>query len=69
MLRNAIKGVPCVQTSVPFRNAIKTSRLQKVVYIGLSFSVLAAKCQNGKSCDGSWSHVARLSHEKRERVW
>jgi len=31
-LRNAFKGVACVQTSVPFRNAIKISCLQKVVY-------------------------------------
>ena len=40
--RNAIKGVACAQTSVPFRNAIKTSRLQKVVYtyVSLSFSAL-----------------------------
>ena len=42
MLRNAIKGVACVQTSVPFRNAIKTSCLQKVVYtyVSLLFSAL-----------------------------
>ena len=42
LLRNAIKGVACVQTSVPLRNAIKTSCLQKVVYtyVSLSFSVL-----------------------------
>ena len=32
-LRNAIKGVACAQTSVPFRNAIKTSYLQKVAYL------------------------------------
>jgi len=30
--RNGIKGVACVQTFVLFRNAIKTSCLQKVVY-------------------------------------
>ena len=42
MLRNAIKGVACVQTSVPFRNTIKTSCLPKVVYtyISLLFSAL-----------------------------
>ena len=28
--RNASKGVACAQTSVPFRNAIKTSCSQKV---------------------------------------
>ena len=40
--RNAIKGVACAQTSVPFRNAIKTSCLQKVVYtyVSLLFSAL-----------------------------
>ena len=39
--RNAIKGVACAQTSVPFRNAIKTSCLQKVVYTYVSlFSAL-----------------------------
>ena len=30
--RNGIKGVACVQTFILFRNAIKTSCLQKVVY-------------------------------------
>ena len=41
--RNVIKGVACVQTSVPLRNAIKISCLQKVVYtyVSLSFSALA----------------------------
>ena len=41
-LRNAIKGVACAQTSVPFRNAIKTSCLQNVVYtyVSLSFPAL-----------------------------
>ena len=41
-LRNAIKGVACAQTSVPLRNAIKISSLQKVVYtyVSLLFSAL-----------------------------
>ena len=37
-LRNAIKGVACVQTSVLFRNAIKRSCLQKFVYTYVSLS-------------------------------
>ena len=41
-VRSAMKGVVCAQTSVPFRNAIKTSCLQKFVYtyVSLSSSVL-----------------------------
>ena len=40
-LRNAKKGVACAQTSVPFRNVIKTSILQKVVYTYISSVFLA----------------------------
>ena len=36
MLRNAIKGVTCVQTSVLFSNAINRSCLQKFVYTYVS---------------------------------
>ena len=51
--RNAIKGVACVQTSVPFRNAIKISCLQKVVYTYVSIvlsavAVLASHCHDVK---------------------
>ena len=40
--RNAIRGVACAQTSVLFRNAIKTSCLQKVVLHLRKFLVLSA---------------------------
>ena len=42
LLTNAIKSVACVQTSFPFRNAIKRTCLLKVVYtyVSLSFLVL-----------------------------
>ena len=58
-LRNAIKGVACAQTSVPFRNAILNTK--SCVHLRM-FSILSAvaplavslsRCQNGKSCDGS----------------
>ena len=41
-LRNAIKGMACAQTSVSFKNVIKISCLQKVVYtyVSLLFPVL-----------------------------
>ena len=32
-LRNAIKGVSCAQTSVPFRNAIKDPVYKKCVHL------------------------------------
>ena len=41
-LRNAIKGVACAQASVPFRNAIKRSCLQKLVNTYVKFIVLSA---------------------------
>ena len=36
MLRNAIKDVACAQTSIQFRNAIKSICLQKFVYTYVS---------------------------------
>ena len=41
-LRNAIGGVACAQTSVPLRNAIETSCLQKVFVHLRKFIVLSA---------------------------
>ena len=62
--RDAIKGVACVQTFVTFRNAIKTSCLQKGCihlrkFIVLSTVVVLVSGQNGKSCGGSEEERAR----------
>ena len=58
--RDAIKGVACVQTFVPFRNAIKTSCLQKVgKFIVLSTVAVLVSGQNGKSCGGREEERAR----------
>ena len=75
--RNAIKGVACVQASVPFRNAIKTSCLQKSCIYLRKFIVLSAvaalavslsQSQHDKSCDGSEKERARsLARKPRRR--
>ena len=41
-IKNAIKGVACVQTSVPLRNATKKFCLQRVVYTYVSLTVSLA---------------------------
>ena len=74
-LTNAIKDVACVQTSVSFRNVIKTSCLQKV-YTLCKFNVLStvaalavslSQCQNGQSCNGSEEERAKSLARKRRR--
>ena len=62
--RDAIIGVACAQTFVLFRNAIKTSCLQKGCiylhkFIVLSTVAVLVSGQNGNSCDRSEEERAR----------
>ena len=61
--RNAIKGVACVQTSVPLRNAIKISCLQQIVvytYVSLSFSAVAVLTVSLYVATSKWQKLMRV---------
>ena len=50
--RNASKGVACVQTFVPFRNAIKVPVYKKCVHL-CRFVIPSAMVSLSKNCDKS----------------
>ena len=62
--RNASKGVACVQTSVPFRNAIKVPVYKKCVHL-CRFVIPSAMVSLSKNCDESEEERAR----RRMRKW
>ena len=72
-LRNAIKGVACAQTSIPFRNAIKRSCLQNLCTLTEVYRIQCCSGASGLIVDDEMVMGARKKelgawHEKTKSI-